>query len=356
MRFVLPLALLASAAMSLRAHTYLYVSTGADQKIASYKLDPKSGELTAAGVIEVEGTPGALVVDPSKKHLFATLRSTGNLASFDIDPINGRLKLISTAPLGKDDNAAYVNVDRTGRWLFSVSYSGGKTVVHRIDDHGAIKTPPVQTIATVKTSHCAAVDRANRWVFVPHVSPNAIYQYRLDVGTGMLKETGKASGGAEKAGPRHLAFHPSESLAFTSNEEGNSITAYRLDDEAGLKPLQTLSSLPADFSGKSVAAEVKVHPSGQFVWVSNRGHDSLAGFAVEPKTGKLSALGQTPTEKTPRSFEFAPDGRFLYAGGEGTGKLAAYNVELETGKLTSARSYDVGKSVTWVLAVTLPAK
>src|SRR5262249_10127381 len=148
-----------------------------------------------------------------------------------------------------------------------------------------------------------------------------VYQFRLDAATGKLTDAGKAPGGAEKAGPRHLAFHPTQNLAFTSDEEGSSITAYRFDPASGLKPLQTLSTLPADFKGANTTAEVKVHPGGKFVWVSNRGHDSLAGFAID-ESGKLTALGQTPTEKTPRSFDVTPDGRFVLAAGEGSGKLA----------------------------------
>ena len=115
--------------------------------------------------------------------------------------------------------------------------------------------------------------------------------------------------------------------------------------------MQTLSTLPADFKGRNTTAEVKVHPSGKFVWVSNCGHDSLAGFAIETKTGKLTALGQTRTEKTPRSFDISPDGRFVLAAGESSGKLAVYQVDLETGKLTLRHTYDVGKSLTWVLAI-----
>ena len=91
--------------------------------------------------------------------------------------------------------------------------------------------------------------------------------------------------------------------------------------------MQTLSTLPADFTGSNTTAEVKVHPSGKFVWVSNRGHDSLAGFAID-ESGKLAALGQTPTEKTPRSFDFSPDGRYLFGAGEGSGKLAVYQIDI----------------------------
>jgi 6-phosphogluconolactonase len=121
-----------------------------------------------------------------------------------------------------------------------------------------------------------------------------------------------------------------------------------------LTAVQTLSTLPAGFTGENTTADVKVHPSGRFVWVSNRGHDSLAGFAVDD-VGKLTALGQTPTEKTPRSFEVDPDGRFLLAAGEGSGKLAVYGIDSETGRLRPLHTYDVGRSLTWVLSVKLGA-
>jgi 6-phosphogluconolactonase len=211
----------------------------------------------------------------------------------------------------------------------------------------------VQTVVTAQTAHCVAIDRDNRWAFVPHVEPNAVYQFHLNAATGQLTDAGKAPGGAPGAGPRHLAFHPTLSLAFTSDEAGNSITAYRFDRTSGLTPVQTLSTLPPDFKESNSTAEVKVHPSGKFVWVSNRGHDSLAGFAIDPDTGKLSPVGQTPTEKTPRSFDVEPDGRYVFGAGEGSGKLAVFEVDLSSGKLTRRHTYEVGKSLTWVRAVKL---
>jgi 6-phosphogluconolactonase len=211
-----------------------------------------------------------------------------------------------------------VSTDRTGRWLLSASFAAG-----------------------------------NRFVFVPHVAPNAVFQFRLDPASGKLTAAGRAPGGTAWAGPRHLAFHPTRDLAFTSDERGSSITAYRFDPSAGLKPVQTLATVPADFRGWNTTAEVKVHPSGKFVWVSNRGHDSLAGFAVA-ESGKLSALGYTPTERTPRSFDIDPDGRFVFGAGEGSGKLSVYRVGLDTGTLTRLHTYEVGKSLPWVLAVKVP--
>jgi 6-phosphogluconolactonase len=353
MRTLLTLTLLLGPVMTLPADTFVYVSMAPEQKIQVYRLDPADGKLTVVDSIAVDGAPGALGIDPDRKFLFASLRTNSTLASFHIDPATGKLKHLSTAALPKGENAAFVGTDRSGRWLISASYAAGKVVVHRLGDDGAIKTPATQTVETAKTAHAFATDAENRWVFVPHVAPNAVYQFRLDPATGKLAEAGQAAGGTKKAGPRHLAVHPKLSIAFTSDEQGSSITAYRYESKTGLKPIETLSTLPADFKGKNTTAEVKVHPSGKFVWVSNRGHDSLAGFAIDAKTGKLASLGQTATEKTPRSFDIEPDGRYVFGAGEGTGKLAVYRVDLNSGALARIHTYDVGKSLTWVMSVKL---
>jgi 6-phosphogluconolactonase len=352
MRWFISLVLFLVGTMSLQADTFVYVSLAMEQKIQIYRLNAEDGQLTAVEAVDVDGAPGSLAMDPQKKFLFASLRTTNSLASFAVDAKTGKIKLLSSAPLGKGENAAFVSTDRTGKWLFSASYAGGKVVVHRLGEDGKIQKPAVQTVTTVKTAHSTVVDRDNRWVFVPHVAPNAVYQLRLDPATGKLMESGQAPGGTKKAGPRHLAFHPTLDLAFTSDEEGSSITAYLFHPENGLTPVQTFSTPPVNFQGKNTTAEVKVHPSGKFVWVSNRGHDSLAGFAIDAQ-GKLSPLEKTATEKTPRSFDITPDGNFLLAAGEGTGKLAIYRVDLKSGQLTRIHTQDVGKSLTWVMAIDL---
>jgi 6-phosphogluconolactonase len=333
-------------------NTFVYVSMAPEQKIQVYRVDAATGTLTPVETLAVDGSPGCLSVDPLKKFLFASHRSNSSLASYRIDSATGKLTRLSSAALPTGENAAFVRTDRTGRWLLSASYAAGKVVVHRLNGDGLIETPAVQTVTTTQTAHCIAIDPENRFVFVPHVAPNAVFQFHLNRATGMLTEAGKAAGGAEKAGPRHLAFHPTQNLAFTSDEQGSSITAYRYDAKTGLTPLQTRSTLPPDFKGPNTTADVKVHPSGKFVWVSNRGHDSLAGFAID-NGGKLSPIGHTPTEKTPRSFEIDPSGRFAFGAGEGSGKLAAFTIDQTTGALSRIHTYDVGQSLTWVLAIKL---
>jgi 6-phosphogluconolactonase len=354
MRWLFAVVLL-SLGTAVRADTFVYASMAPEQKIQVFRFDPGNGSLTSVQTLAVAGTPGYLSVDPLKKTLFASLRSNSSLASFQLHSGTGNLTLLSTVALPKGENAAYVGTDRSGRWLLSASYMAGKVVVHGLNNDGTIRTPAVQTVVTEKTAHAAVPDPENRFVFVPHVTPNAVYQFRFDAATGKLTEAGKAPGGAPNAGPRHLSFHPLRPLAFVSDEEGSSITTYQFDPQTGLKPVQTLSTLPADFKSTNTTAEVKVHPQGKYVWVSNRGHDSQAGFAID-EAGKLRALGQTPTEKTPRSFDIDPDGRYLFAAGEASGNLAVYRINLADGTLTRLQTYPVGRSLPCVLAVKTPVQ
>jgi 6-phosphogluconolactonase len=242
-------------------------------------------------------------------------------------------------------------MDQSGQWLVSASYSGGKVVLQGLAD-GVIGENR-QTIDTAKTAHFVAFDRTNTWVLVPHVATNSVYQFRFDPQAGILTSAGQAPGGAPDAGPRHLAWHPTLSMAYTSNEKGSSITAYAFDPATGLSPVQTLSTLPPDFAGSNTTAEVKVHPSGRFVWVSNRGHDSLAGFSIDA-TGRLAPLGWTPTEKTPRSFDVDPSGKYAFGAGEGSGRLAVFQIDDANGLMTRSDTIEVAKSLSWVVAVDLP--
>ena len=351
MRYLVTTALLLSSPPSLFADTFVYVSMAPEQKIQSFRLDPEDGTLIPVATTAVNGQPGSLAVDPQRRFLLASLRSTSTVASFRVDPATGKLKLLSTAKLPKGANAVYVNTDRSGRWLLTASYQGGNASVHRLNDDGTIQSPAVQTVTTAISSHAMVTDRDNQWVFVPTVLTNEIFQYRFNAKAGRLENAGKAPGGAAKVGPRHLAFHPRLNTAYTSDEKGSSITVYVFDSKIGLKPVQTLSSLPATFKKDNFPADVKVHPSGRFVWITNRGHESLAGFAIDPGTGKLTALGQTPTEKNPRSIDIDPTGRFLLSGGEGSGKLAVFRIEPNTGNLMRVHTHNVGKSLTWVIAV-----
>jgi 6-phosphogluconolactonase len=333
-----------------RAATYVYVSKPTEQQIQIYRLDPTDGSLKATATIATEGAPGALSVDADRRYFFASLRTNSSVASFRIDT-EGGLASLGRTQLETGRNAAYLRPDRSGKWLLSASYAGGNVVSQGIAD--GVIGGTIQSIDTAKTAHFVSIDRSNTWVFVPHVAPNAVFQFRLDPATGILSPAGQAPGGKPDAGPRHLAWHPTLNMAYTSDEKGSSITAYTFDPNTGLTPVQTLSTLPPDFAGSNSTAEVKVHPTGRFVWVTNRGHDSLAGFTIDP-AGRLAPNGWTPTEKTPRSFDIDSSGKFAFGAGEGSGRLAIFSVNDTTGQMKRLDTLEVGKSLSWVLAVDVP--
>lgn len=352
MKHLLALSLFLVSSATVFGETFVYVSLQGDQKIALYRLDPSDGKLTHQADAKIAGEPGALIVDPKRQFLFAAIRSTGDLSAFKIDGPTGKLTHLNTVQAGPDP--AHIATDRTGRFLLSAYYVAAKVTVHAIGKDGALSEKPVQTLMTADKAHAIQPDRSNRFVFVPHTGPNAIFQFTFDAEAGKLApNTMPKILTGENTGPRHIVFHPALDIAYVDNEQGGSVTVYALDTKAGtLKPLQTIATLPEGFKGKNSCAEIKVHPSGKFLYVSNRGHDSIACFKVDPKDGKLASIGQEPTEATPRSFDLDSSGKFLLAAGEASGKLAVYGIDSEAGTLKRVQTYEVGKQPWWVMAVS----
>lgn len=337
-----------------QAGSFVYVSLDGDDAISIFRMDPDSGALEFQENVALPSAPGALCVDPGRRFLFASLRVAGRLASFRIDAQTGKLALVSNVPAG--DDPAFLATDRTGRWLLSAYYVAGKAAVHAIGDDGSLSAEPVSVQYTDEKAHSILTDATNRFALVPHTGPNAIFQFRFDAETGTLTPNSppKFETGAN-TGPRHIGFHPSNRFAYADNEQGSSVTAFQFDAGAGtLSPLQTLSTLPAGFAGENSCARLELHPSGRFLYAANRGHDSIAMFAVDSETGRLRSLGQAPTEATPRGFDIDPTGQFLYAAGQSADKLAAYRIDPSTGRLERFATYPTGSRPWWVLAVASP--
>jgi 6-phosphogluconolactonase len=337
-----------------RADTFAYVSLAKDRKIAVYKVEPATGALTHIADAPCEGEPGALVANPAKTGLFASLRPEGKLVAFRIDPRAGTLTHLNTVEAGPDP--AQLSTDKEGRFLLAAYYVASKATVHAIEESGSLRPQPVQTVLTAEKAHAILLDRENRFAFIPHTGPNAIFQFAFSAATGELTPGNPARlATPENTGPRHIVFHPRLDIAYVSNEQGGSVTAYRLDKTSGsLQAMQTVTTLPSGFSERNACAEIKNHPTGKFLYVSNRGHDSIARFQVDERSGELTTLGQTSTEKTPRSFDLDPTGKFLYVCGEATDRLVAYRIDRESGGLTQTATYSVGKTPWWVAVVDVP--
>ena len=239
----------------------------------------------------------------------------------------------------------------------SAYYHAGMVAIHGIGEDGAAGGAPIERLPTAAKAHCIQTDRSNKFAFVPHTAEsNLIAQFRFDEETGALTPNAIPRVIAEEgAGPRHLVFHPDKDIAYVSNEQGGSVTAYRFDPSAGtLTAFQTLSTLPEDFVEHNHCAQIHMTPSGRFLYVSNRGHDSIACFVIDEVTGELSCVGRQATEPRPRAFAVDPTGSFLYAAGQESGRLASYRIDAQTGELEPLRVYDVGEHPAWVLIVELP--
>jgi 6-phosphogluconolactonase len=300
--------------------------------------------------------------------LYVGHRSEPRVSSFRIDPQSGRLE-----PHGGVEAThapTFLATDRTGRYLLSAYYQGGFVAVHPLAADGSVGAAPLDPLPTATGAHAIGTDRSNRFAFVPHIArlndnvlepprdnpgPNTILQLRFDAGTGRLApNTPFRVEPVERLGPRHLCFHPTRDLVYFSNEQGCSVSLYRLDPATGaLGSEQTISTLPDGYTARNTCSQIHLTPSARFLYVGNRGHNSIAGFAVDAATGRLTAIGRAPTEPVPSAFGLDPAGRFLFAAGTASGRLAAYRIDGESGTLTALATYRVGGRPAAVLAVSL---
>ena len=336
---------------------YVYISLQREDRIALYQQNPATGALTRRTEFPLSGRPAPLAADPQRRFLFAGRRQPGDfgLTAYRIHPDTGRLTEISNIPIPGDP--VHISVDRGGQFLLSAYYYQAAVAVHAIGADGALSPDPVEWRETGLGAHYIQTDPSNRYAFVPHIAAgahtgvNAIFQFRFDPRTGHLApgDPDRADPGAPD-GPRHLCFHPNLDVAYASNEQGCSVTAYQFNRAAGnLTPFQTAPTLPAGYSGPNSCSQIQITPNGQFLYAPNRGHNSIAAFAVDPADGRLTPLGQTPTEAIPRAFSLDPSGQFLYAAGLESARLAAYRVNQETGALDPLATYPIGQGPMWVL-------
>ena len=332
----------------------VYVSIAGQQALAFYELNDRTGRLVARGSWPLPGEPGALAVAGDGRTLFVAVRSTGRLSSFRMDAASGRLQPLGEVVAGEDP--AYLSVDPAGVHVLTAYYVSAKVSVHSVRSDGALVDAPVQELATADKAHAIVFDPTGRFVYVPHTGPSRVFQYRWQGGARPLVSLEpRYLQRPDRSGPRHLAWHPRAPIAYIDNEQGNSVTAYRRDAGGQLTPGQTVGTLPADFRGENATAEIQTHPSGRWLYVSNRGHDSIARVAIHGAGDRLSWSGCTSTETTPRSFTLSPSGRHLLVAGESSGTLAVYQVDDSTGELQSVARHRIGPRLWWVLCTDPPS-
>lgn len=359
---------LAADAPSGKQRVYFGTYTGKSSKgIYRAELDLATGKLSDPVLAGESVNPSFLAIAPNQKFLYAVGevndvngKKGGGVSSFAIDSATGDLKLLNQqSSVGA--GPCHIVVDRSGKTALVANYGGGSAAALPIQADGKLGEASsfVQHTGssinpgnqTAPHAHSINVDAANRFAMVADLGIDKVMVYRLDPDKGTITANDPPSASVEAgSGPRHFAFHPNGKNAYVINEIKLTVTAFQYDAEKGvLTPLQTISTLPdgvTDRKGMSTA-EVQVHPSGKFLYGSNRGHHSIAIFSIDQATGKLTAVGhQGQGIKTPRNFGIDPTGNYLLACNQDSDSVIVFRINQSTGQLEPTGSTaSVGRPV-----------
>ncbi|RPJ53416.1 MAG: lactonase family protein [Acidobacteria bacterium] len=345
---------------------YVGTYTRGDSKgIYAFWMDKATGALTSLGLAAETTNPSFLAVDPAGRFLFAVGESNdfngkpgGAVSAFVINRKDGKLTLLNQVSSG-GGGPCHVAVDHQGKYVLVANYNGGNVSVFPIGADGKLgdSTAFVQHQGSSVNpgrqagphAHGVYVDAGNRVSVVADLGLDQLLLYRLDQAKGTLTANNPPFAAVRPgAGPRHFAFHPSGRFAFVINELDSTVTTFQYEpDHGALKELATVSTLPPDFNGRSFTAEVFVHPSGKFVYGSNRGADNIVIFAVDQTTGALTTVGWEPTQgRTPRNFAIDPSGEYLLAANQDSASIVVFKIDQQSGKLAATgQKADVGSPV-----------
>jgi 6-phosphogluconolactonase len=371
------LIVLPAVVVSAADYRYLvYVGTYTDKDskgIYAYRFDPASGESEPVGLAASTANPSFLAVDSNNKYLYAVNETdnfngghTGAVSAFAIDRNTGKLTLLQqVASLGADP--AHLSLDHTGRYLLVANYTSGNIAAFPVEADGKLGARSAfvqhsgssvnQERQTGPHAHEIQTSPDNQFVLTADLGLDELLVYRFDAKTGALTPGNppfvKVSPGS---GPRHFAIAPSGKFVYLVNEMSSTITVFSYSADSGrLKELQTISTLPQGFKGENTTAEIEVDAMGRFLYVSNRGDDSVETFAIDPHTGALSFVQRTPTGgKTPRHFTLDPTGKWLFAANQDSNTINIFAVDPASGRMT-ATSYTLQVSSP-VCVVFVPLK
>jgi 6-phosphogluconolactonase len=318
---------------------------GAASGLYVFRVSPDTGEWIHVQLIEAVN-PSFLAVAPDKSHLYVSHSDTDYISAFRIDRATGELTFVNSQPIG-DLNPVHLAVHPSGRFVVVPTFIKGVITVVPINNDGSLAPyshslpmagkPGKNKIQLGAQPHQVVFDPAGKFVLAPDRGYDTVHIYGLDQENGKLIELGHRPVPARSgAAPRHMDWHPTKPLAYVLNERDSTLATYRWDNECNtLTPLHVIPTLPETFFGDSACAEIWVHPSGRFVYGTNRGDDSIACFEINAQTGLPHYVNCTPTLGVrPRFFTFGPSGDFLYAANELGKPIVVFHVDLETGQLT----------------------
>ncbi len=327
-----------------------YTNNNRSEGIYLYRMNLASGKLERLSSTPGISNPAFLAIDPSKRFLYAANESGeflgkkgGGFTSFSIDQNTGALtKLNEVTTPGVP---CHLSAHPSGKAILGANYGGGNVVIYPVKKDGSLGEMSDVAQHTGKGvdprrqegphAHCVMLDATGQFAFAPDLGIDKVMIYKVDAAKAKLKPNGFAAL-KPGAGPRHFAFHPTYDFAYVISELNSTMTAFRYDKSKGaLTELQTLSTLPEGYKQTSYCADVHVHPSGKFLYGSNRGHNSIVIFSIDERTGKLTLIGHESTRGNwPRNFGIDPTGQFLLVGNQNSNSIATFKIDGQTGKLS----------------------
>jgi 6-phosphogluconolactonase len=326
-----------------------YTSKGT-KGIYGYRFQPATGRLTPLGLVAQSPNPSFLAPHPNGRFLYAANEQEGTVSAFAVEPATGQLRLLNRVS-SRGEWPCHVSLDRAGRTLLVANYGTGSVAAFAIQPDGRLGeatdveqhrgksvNPERQT---GPHAHFIAPSPDGRFALVADLGLDQVLTYRFEPAKGVLTPNEPPFATLKPgSGPRHLAFHPNGKYVYVNGEMSSTVAAFSYEaDRGALKELQTVSTLPAGFSGNTSTAEIEVDRAGRFLYVSNRGHDSIAVFAIDAANGRLTPVEQTSTGgRTPRNFTLDPSGTFLLAANQNSNTVVVFRVDAKTGRLTPAQT------------------
>jgi 6-phosphogluconolactonase len=365
--------LMALALVQLLSAQILYVGTYTQPQsgakgIYGYRLDGKTGKLAELGLMAETPNPTFLALHPNGKYLYAINeinsfqgKTAGSVTAYSIDRATGKLTQLNQVSSG-GPGPCHLIVDATGKTLLVANYAGGSFASFPIMPDGRLGEAASfiqdQGSSVDKArqgephAHSVNLPKGNKFMLGADLGTDKVMIFKLDAANGKITPNDPPSASVKPgSGPRHMVIAPDQKHVYVVNEMASAVTTFEYDaNTAAMKEVDMVSTLPADFKGQSTCAEIEMDPRGRFVYASNRGHNSIAVFAVDAKTGKLTLIqNQSSGGAIPRGFILDPAGNWLVAGNQNSNNFATFKVDRATGKLTpTGDKFDLGAPVTFV--------
>jgi 6-phosphogluconolactonase len=352
-------------AREVNAATFVYVSNAEDGDIGLYTLQA-DGSLQPGGRFKADKSVMPMTVSPDKRFLVAAVRAKPFTAwTYRIDGSTGALTHLGNGPLA--ESLPYIFFDRTGRFLLGASYGANLVSVNPVGADGRVGEP-TQVIPTARNAHAIRTDNTNRFVFVPHLGTDQIFQFLFDANTGKLTaNTPPVLQLKQGSGPRHLIVSSDNRFVYLLNELTATVSTLALDSRGLLSEVSSTSALPANTKlapgaprptpGRNTendiwASDLHLTPDGRYIYAAERTSSTINALRVDGANGKLSYLGSTPTEKQPRGFGIDASGRFMIVSGEKSETISSYSIDPANGALKLIGKYPTGKGSNWVEIVS----